>query len=202
MAGTGILSLEFLLFWLGSAANPEHVAIGMAKVHLANIPGPIGRRKGDFQPGGAAPLVHLVHVVHPDRHPDALICLFISVLLKRGGVRAAAAASLCPLTKKDASYLARSNRAKCWRRSPVPQFVPSPLLKPRNRAGDVGYVQYRSQPFGFHNHGRIALPRARDLAYRLRKNCFLKAQCLRCVTGHKSASTTRTPFMEGIPSLS
>jgi hypothetical protein len=31
-------------------------------------------------------LVHLVHVVHPDRHPDALVALFVSVVLKRGSV--------------------------------------------------------------------------------------------------------------------
>ena len=151
MAGTGILSLEFLLFWLGSAANPEHVAIGMAKVHLANIPGHIGRRKGDFQPGGEALLVHLVHVVHPHRHPDALISLFISVLLKRGGVRAAAATSLRPLTKKNAGFFTRSHRAEGCRRSPVPQFLPSPLFKPRESARDVGHVQYRGQSLGFHS---------------------------------------------------
>src|SRR4029077_13518425 len=96
-------------------------------------------------------LVHLVHVVHPDRHPDTLVALFVSVLLKRGSVRAAASASLRPPAKKDASFLTRSNRAKRRRRSPVPQFLPSPLLKPRERAGHVGHVQYRSQTFGFHN---------------------------------------------------
>src|SRR5437879_135689 len=99
--------------------------------------------------------VHLIDVVHPDRHPDSLVALFVSVLLKRGGVRAAAAASLRSLTQKDASFLTRSNRAKRRRRSPVPQFLPSPLLKPRERARDVGHVQYRSQSFGFHNRSRI-----------------------------------------------
>src|SRR6266576_3115885 len=109
--------------------------------------------------------VHLIDVVHPDRHPDSLVALFVSVLLKRGGVRAAAAASLRSLTQKDASFLTRSNRAKRRRRSPVPQFLPSPLLKPRERAGHVGHVQYRSQSFGFHNRSRITLGGARDLAY-------------------------------------
>jgi hypothetical protein len=33
------------------------------------------------------------------RHPDALVALFVSLLLKSGGVCAAAAASLRPLTK-------------------------------------------------------------------------------------------------------
>jgi hypothetical protein len=144
-----------LLLGVESPADAEHVAIRMAKVHLADIPWHIGGRKCDLQPGGDAVLVHLVHVVHPDRHPDALVALFVSVLLKRGDVRAASAASLRPLTKKDASFLTRSNRAERRRCSPVPQFLPSPLLKPRDRAGDFGHVQYWSQTFGFHNASRI-----------------------------------------------
>jgi hypothetical protein len=147
--------LGFLLFGLESSADPEHVAIRMAKVHLADVPRHIAGRKCDFQPGSDALLVHLVHVVHPDRHPDTLVTLFVSVLLKRGGVRAPAATSLRPLTKKDASFFARSNRAKRRRRSPLPQFLPSPLLKPRDRAGDVGHVQDRSQTLRFHNESRI-----------------------------------------------
>src|ERR1035438_7731177 len=135
-------------FWARiSPPDPEHVPIRMPQVHLADVPRHIGGRKCDLQSGGHAMLVHLVHVVHPDRHPDALVALFVSVLLKRCGVRAAAAASLRPLTKKDASFFTRSNRAKRRRRSPVPQFLPSPLLKPRDRAGDIRHVQYRSQTF-------------------------------------------------------
>lgn len=128
----------------------------MAKVHLAHVPRHIGRGKCDLQTGGDALLMHFVDIVDPDRHPHALVALFISVLLKRSGVRAAAAASLRPLAKEDASFLPRPNRAKCWRRSLVPQFLPPPLLKPRERAAEVGHVQYRSQRFGFHNRGRIA----------------------------------------------
>ena len=112
-----------LLFGLAPPPDPEHMPIRMAKVHLANVPRHIGGRKCDLQPGGHAMLMHLVHVVHPDRHPDALVALFVSVLLKGGGVRAAASASLCPLTKKDARFLTRSNRAKLTRAKPggVPQ---------------------------------------------------------------------------------
>jgi len=133
----------------------------MAKVHLANVPRHIGGGKCDLEPCGDAMVVHLVDVVHPDRHPDALVAFFVSVLLKRGGVRAAAAASLRSLTKKDASVLTRSNRAKRRRRSPVPQFFSSPLFKPRDGAGDVGHIQYRSHTFGFHNRSRITLGGAR-----------------------------------------
>src|SRR6202041_819849 len=78
-----------LLFGLESPAHPEHVAIRMTKVHLADVPRHIGGRKCDLQPGGDALLVHLVHVVHPDRHPDSFVTLFVSVVLKGRGVCAA-----------------------------------------------------------------------------------------------------------------
>src|ERR1035438_8630423 len=63
------------------------------------------------------------------------------------------------------AFLTRSNRAKRRRRSPVPQFLSSPLLKPCDRAGDVGHVQYRSHTFGFHNRSRITPDGAGDLVY-------------------------------------
>src|SRR5215475_1381818 len=84
-----VLSRGGLLLFLESSADPEYVAIGMAEVHLADEPRHIGRRKCDLQPGGYAVFVHLVHIVHPDRHPDALVGFFVSILLKRGGVRTA-----------------------------------------------------------------------------------------------------------------
>src|ERR1700691_3712059 len=104
--------------------------IGMANMHLANVPGHISGRKGDFEAGGDAVPMHLVHGVDPHRHPDALVALFVSLLLKGVGLGAAAAASLRALTKKDAHCRTRSHRAKRRRRPPVPQFLPSPLLKP------------------------------------------------------------------------
>ena len=48
---------EELLLELESPADTEHMAIGMAKVHLADVPRHIGGRKGDLQPGGDAVLV-------------------------------------------------------------------------------------------------------------------------------------------------
>ena len=99
-----ILSFGLLLFGLESPADPEHVAIRMAEVHLADVPRHIGGRECDLQPGGHALLVHLVHVVHPDRHPDALVALFVSVLLKRGGVCAAAAGLPAPPDKERCKF--------------------------------------------------------------------------------------------------
>ena len=115
-----------LFFGFESAADSEHVPIGMAKVHFADVPRHISRRKCDFQSGGNAMFVHLVHVVYPDRHPDAFVALLVSVVLKSGGVGAAATASLSALTEEDANFLARSNCGERGRRSPVPQFLPPP----------------------------------------------------------------------------
>src|SRR5215469_16190352 len=115
----------------------------MAKVHLADIPRHIGGRKCDLESGGEAMLMHFVHVVDPDRHPDALVGLFVSIVLERRGGRTAAAASLRSLTKKDTSLLARSDRAKGGRSSPVPQFLPSPLFKPHDCGCNVGHIQDR-----------------------------------------------------------
>src|SRR5579864_2757920 len=98
----------------------------MPKVHLANLPRHIGRRKRDLQPRSDALLVHLVDIVYPDRHPHALVPLLISVLLKGGGVRAPAAASLRPQAKKDTGLLTRSNCAKRRRRSPSPTISSIP----------------------------------------------------------------------------
>src|SRR5262249_15973857 len=90
-----------LIFLLNSPADAKHMSIRVAKVHFSDIPWHISGRKCDLQSGGDAVPVHLVHVVHPDRHPDTLVARFVSLLLKRGGVRAAAAASLRSLAKKN-----------------------------------------------------------------------------------------------------
>jgi len=131
------------------------MAIGMAKVHFADVPWHVGGRKCNLQPGGDAVLVHLVYIVDPDGHPHSLIALFVPVLLKRCSVRAAATASLRSLTKKDASLLTGSDCTKGGRRTPVLQFLPSPPFKPRELPSHVGYVQDRSQSFGFHSGSRI-----------------------------------------------
>jgi len=69
-------------------------------MHLADVPRHIGGRKCDLEPSGDAMPVHLIDVVYPDRHPDALIALFVSIALKGGSVRATAAASLRARTEK------------------------------------------------------------------------------------------------------
>ena len=131
-------------------------------MHFAYTPLHVGRRKGYVQAGGDALLVHLIHIIHPDRHPDALVTLGVSSLLKGSRIRAAASATLRSLTKEDAGLLTGRNRAKCRRHTPVPQFLPSPLLQPRDCGREVGYIQNRIQTVDFHGGGRIT-PAGRGL---------------------------------------
>src|SRR6266566_2102253 len=121
----------------------------MAQVHFADVPRHVGRGKGDIQPCGHALFVDLVNIVHPDRHPDTFVSLFVSVLLEGGRVRTAAATSLRSLAKKNLAF-ARPNRSKSRRRSPIPTLPPAPLLEPREAGSDVGHVQYRGESFRFH----------------------------------------------------
>lgn len=88
-----------LIFRFASATDAEYVTIRVAKVHLADAPLHIGRRKGHLLPGGHALPVHLVHIGHPDRHPDALVAPCVTLLLERGRVRTASTTSLRPLKR-------------------------------------------------------------------------------------------------------
>src|SRR5580692_66393 len=138
----------------------------MSKVHLAYVPRHVGCRTYDLQPGGDALLVHLVHVVHPDRHPDALVALFVSLVLKCGRVCAAAAGLPAPPGRERCKLPCPIQPRQRSEAFPSPAISSSPLLKPRDRAGEVGHVQYRSQTFGFHNRRRITPGGLRNLTYR------------------------------------
>jgi hypothetical protein len=59
-----------LLFGFESSADPEHVAIAMAKVHPADIPRHVGGENPTSGPTATHCLVHLVNFLHPDRDPD------------------------------------------------------------------------------------------------------------------------------------
>jgi hypothetical protein len=77
--------------------------VRMPNVHLADMPRHVGRGESDIQPSGNALSMDLINVVHPNRHPCALVGNFISIWPKRRGVRPLASASLASLTKE---YLA------------------------------------------------------------------------------------------------
>src|SRR5690242_10883098 len=111
------------------------MAVRVAEVHLADVPGHIGWRKSDIQAGGHALAVNLINVVHPDRHPRALVGRLVSVWSKRGSVRPLTSTALASLAEKDLAF-AGANRAESRRRSPVPALLPAPFLEPSKAGSD------------------------------------------------------------------
>src|SRR5262249_37857189 len=77
-----------------ATADTEDVAVRMADVHLPHAPWLVGRRPGHLEALREAPLVDGVHVVHPDRHPDALVRGIVAVGSSRFRERAPPPASL------------------------------------------------------------------------------------------------------------
>src|SRR5437899_5336002 len=101
----------------------------MSHVHLPDIPRHVSRRKRHLEPCCQALSVNFINVLHPHRHPYALVPFFVSIILERSRVLAPAAASLCSLTQKNLACTG-TRGTKPWRRAPVPELLPSPLLKP------------------------------------------------------------------------
>jgi hypothetical protein len=81
-------------------AYSKYMPIRMSNMHLADTPRHIGRWESDIQPSGNALPMDFVNVIHPNRHPRALVRNFISIRPKRRGVRPLAAASLAAQAKK------------------------------------------------------------------------------------------------------
>ena len=50
---------------LDALADAKNVAIRVTHVHFTDVPGHVGRWKGNVQPGGYASFVDAVNVVHP-----------------------------------------------------------------------------------------------------------------------------------------
>src|SRR5579863_9047588 len=86
-------------------AYTKDVAVGMAEVHFADAPGLVGWWHSDVEAGGEAFLVDGVHVIDPDRHPDAFVERVVNVAGEGGRVGTFAAAALCALAEKDADLV-------------------------------------------------------------------------------------------------
>src|SRR5215470_15284902 len=128
----------------------------MPHMHFAHIPRHVVRRKRYFNPCSNALLVNRIHILHPHGHPGAFVALFISVHLKRGGIRSLPSPALRSLTKKNLA-LARTHCSKCWRRPPIPAFFPAPFSKPSKARANIRNIQNRRNPFCIHKGPRIPL---------------------------------------------
>ena len=110
----------------------------MADVHLANAPRHVGGWPGDFDAFVNAELLDGVDIIHPHRHPHALVAGFGS-LAECGWVRAFAASALPALAQEDFE-MANAHRAKRRRAAPFESFLKAELFKPLEALLDVGDV--------------------------------------------------------------
>src|SRR4051812_16058893 len=112
------------------------MAIWVADVQLADIPGHVPRREGNVQAGSGVFFIELIYIVDPDGHPHALVGLIAFVRCKGGDVRSPTAPSLTVLAEKDLAFTG-ANRAKRGRRSPIPELFPTKLGEPCKAGGDI-----------------------------------------------------------------
>src|SRR5262245_33161374 len=108
-------------------ADPEHVPIRVADVHLPHAPWLIGGWPGDVEALPDAGVVHVVHIRHPHRHPRPVVI---------------AAAALRSLTQEDLMASA-TDRPEGGRVAEAPQPPPTKPLKPLETGVKTGHVQNR-----------------------------------------------------------
>src|SRR5688572_8912895 len=123
-------------------ADSEHMAIGMAHVHLADIPWHVGRGEGHFDIRLAAFLVDRVDVIHPDRHPHS----FVSRRREFSGRwnSALATSALAVEAEEDLTRAGADSAEARWI-TPVPDLFPSEALEPPEALPDVRDVENRSE---------------------------------------------------------
>ena len=88
-------------FFFKTLAHAKHVAVRVPQVHFTYIPGHVGRRESYIQRGGHTLSVYRVNIVHPYRHPRALVRDLVAIFAKRRGVSASPAATLAVKTQED-----------------------------------------------------------------------------------------------------
>jgi len=139
-------------------AYAKNVTVWMPDVHLSDIPRHVRGRKGYVQALTQTLPVNLIDIIHKHRHPDPFVSLLVASRSEGGRVRSSPASSLAILAEEN---LARTSadRPKGCRCSPIPQFLPAPLLEPRKTLGDVGDVQNWIDAVHKHSPERIALSR-------------------------------------------
>src|SRR5713101_7087509 len=116
-------------YFLNALADAEDVPVRMTNVHLADVPWHVGRWESDVQVCGQTVSVDFVNVLHPYRHPHALVARLVSAWSECRFIRAFAAAALASLTEKNLAF-AGPDRAESRGSSPVPAFLPTQLLEP------------------------------------------------------------------------
>src|SRR2546422_8279616 len=120
-------------FDLETWADAEDVPVGVAHVHLAQVPGLVRRRTGDFEALLQTAAVDGCDVVDKDAHPRSAL----------------AAAALTVLTEKDL-VAPGADGPEVGRIAPIPRLAPAELLEPREALLDVGDVEDGGDVDGAH----------------------------------------------------
>src|SRR5262245_54530103 len=125
-----------------------------------------------------------VDIVHPDRHPNALVARFVAFRAEGHLDIASATTALTAFAQKDLT-VAGADTTKRGGTAPIPGFLPSKLFEPSEALLYVGDVQYGCHPFRVH----LFIPPSRQKHFRL-------AACGTVLefTEH-GASTTRQSFI-------
>src|SRR5262249_35733150 len=101
---------------------------------LADVPRLVRRGHGDLDSFLETMPMDGVDVVHPDRHPDALVARLALAFRRRQ--RALPPAALRALAQEDLA-LAGANGPECRRAAPVETLLPAKLLEPGEALDDV-----------------------------------------------------------------
>src|SRR5205823_8066230 len=83
-----------------ASADPEDMAVRVADVHFADVPGHVGWRPGDVEVLLETSFVDGIDIVHPHRHPGTFVRGLVAGCSEGHFVTALAAATLTALAKK------------------------------------------------------------------------------------------------------
>jgi hypothetical protein len=122
----------------------------MTYVHLANVPRHVCWLKHDLDALICAMPMNFIHVIYPDRHPNALVLGFAALFAKGRGISTSPATSLSIEAKEDLA-LARAHSTKRRRIAPIPALLPPEFLEPIKALLDIGNIQYRGQSLWMHH---------------------------------------------------
>ena len=132
------------LLKVDSPADPKHMSVGVPHVHLPDAPWLVGGRVGDLETGLQDGLMNTVYVVHPKRHPYALVRRVRTGRPRRDRQVAAPSTTLPALAKKDFTP-SRSHRSEARRISPVPELPPAEEPEPLEALGQIRHVEDRRE---------------------------------------------------------
>lgn len=132
-----------------SLTNPKNVAVGVAEVHFADVPGHVGWGIGHFDLVGEAVLMDSVDVINPDRHPNPFISCLASLLAEGGLVRPFAATSLSSQTEENLE-VAVTNAAERGGMAPLKPLLPTEPCEPIEALPHIRNIQDRRHMSDLH----------------------------------------------------